>query len=63
MNITFPHMGNMHIPLKSILQDLGLHVIVPPPTSKKTLTLGAKYGPVICLFAFKVKFRELHRGL
>ncbi|MGI6493081.1 MAG: CoA protein activase [Peptococcaceae bacterium] len=54
MNITFPHMGNMHIPLKSILQNLGLEVIVPPPTSKKTLTLGAKYAPEFACLPLKL---------
>jgi len=45
MRLTFPHMGNMYIPLTAILQPLGVEVVVPPPSSKRTLTLGSKYGP------------------
>jgi len=54
MKITFPHMGNMYIPLKSILQDLGLDVIVPPPISKKTLNIGVKYAPEFACLPLKL---------
>ena len=40
MKITFPHMGFMHIPLKSLLQGLHREVVVPPPISERTLALG-----------------------
>ncbi|WDV46651.1 CoA protein activase [Clostridiaceae bacterium M8S5] len=50
MKITFPHMGNAYIGAKSIIEDCGIDVIVPPKCSKKTLELGTKYSPeTICL--------------
>lgn len=50
MKITFPHMGNIYIAVKAMLEDLGLEVIVPPKCSKRTLELGTKYSPeTICL--------------
>ncbi|MTI65397.1 MAG: CoA protein activase [Firmicutes bacterium] len=50
MKITFPHMGNVYIAGKGMLEDLGREVVLPPPCSKKTLEIGTKYSPEsICL--------------
>lgn len=54
MQVTFPHMGNMYIPLRAILQRLGLEVVVPPPSSKKTLSLGVKHGPEFACLPLKL---------
>lgn len=54
MRVTFPHMGNLHISLKAMLQYLGVDVVVPPPSSKRTLTLGAKYGPEFACMPLKL---------
>ncbi len=54
MRITFPHMGNLYIPLTAILQSLGVEVVVPPPSSKRTLTLGSKYGPEFACLPLKL---------
>ena len=45
LKITFPHMGNMHIPLKALFENLGYEVIPPPVCTKKTLELGVAYSP------------------
>lgn len=43
-------MGTIYIALSAIFKKLGAEVIVPPHTSKKTLSLGTKYSPeAICL--------------
>ena len=34
MLVTFPHMGNAYIAMKSVLEDLGVDVLVPPPCTK-----------------------------
>ncbi|MCT4605014.1 MAG: acyl-CoA dehydratase activase-related protein [Marinisporobacter sp.] len=50
MKITFPHMGNMYLPVKAMFDDLGVEVVLPPKNSKKTLEIGTKYSPeLICL--------------
>ncbi|MFA4885083.1 MAG: CoA protein activase [Desulfotomaculaceae bacterium] len=54
MRVTFPHMGNLYIPIKAMLNYLGVNVVVPPPSSKKTLTLGAKYGPEFACLPLKL---------
>jgi predicted nucleotide-binding protein (sugar kinase/HSP70/actin superfamily) len=54
LKVTFPHMGYMHIPLKSLLQDLRREVIVPPPISQHTLALGIKYAPEFACLPLKI---------
>lgn len=54
MRVTFPHMGNLYIPIKAMLQYLGVDVVVPPPSSKRTLTIGAKYGPEFACLPLKL---------
>jgi len=54
MRVTFPHMGNLYIPLKAMLEYLGVEVVVPPPSSKKTLTLGVKHGPEFACMPLKL---------
>lgn len=54
MRVTFAHMGNMYIPLKAILQRLGLDVVVPPPSTKKTLSLGVKHSPEFACLPLKL---------
>lgn len=43
-------MGTIYIVVASLIRSLGGEVIIPPKTSKKTLSLGTKYSPeAICL--------------
>ncbi|MDF9408981.1 MAG: hypothetical protein A4E52_02018 [Pelotomaculum sp. PtaB.Bin013] len=54
MRVTFPHMGNLYIPLKAMLNYLEVDVVVPPPSSKKTLNLGVKHGPEFACMPLKL---------
>ncbi len=54
MKLTFPHMGNLSICLKSLFESLGFEVILPPPFTKRTLDLGVKYSPEFACFPFKI---------
>lgn len=50
MKITFPHLGNTYITVKSIFDDLGIDYVIPPFNNKKALELGTKYVPeMVCL--------------
>lgn len=51
---TFPHMGTFHIPMKSLLSNLGFQPIVPPPTSQKTIAIGTELSPEFACLPFKV---------
>jgi len=52
--VTFPHMGNMAIAIKSMLEVVGLEVIVPPPISKRTLNLGTQHSPESACLPLKI---------
>ena len=54
MLIAYPHMGNLSIVLKTLFNGLGREVLIPPPISKRTLELGAKYSPETVCLPFKV---------
>ena len=50
IKVSFPHMGTIYIVIASLIRSLGGEVIIPPRTSKKTLSLGTQYSPeAICL--------------
>ena len=50
MKVTFPHMGNLWICLQAMLEYLEVEVVVPPPSTKKTLSLGSKHSPeFVCM--------------
>jgi len=52
---SFPHMGNYHIILKGLIEDLypGAAVLPPPPITSRTLELGARYSPDFVCAPFK----------
>lgn len=54
MLITYPHMGTLHIVLKTLFTSLGRSVITPPPITKRTMELGSKYSPETVCLPFKV---------
>jgi len=47
-------MGNLHISLKAMFHYLGVEVVLPPPSSKRTLTIGVKYGPEFACMPLKL---------
>ena len=54
MKVTFPHMGSLAIPMKALLEEAGLEVVLPPPTSKRTLTLGSRHAPEFACLPLKI---------
>ncbi|KXZ39673.1 Predicted nucleotide-binding protein, sugar kinase/HSP70/actin superfamily [Alkalithermobacter thermoalcaliphilus JW-YL-7 = DSM 7308] len=54
MKITFPHMGNIYIPLKVIFDELKIDVVIPPKCNKKALEIGTKYSPELICAPFKL---------
>lgn len=52
--ISFPHLGNYYIPIKYLVSNITkCKVLVPPPITKKTITLGSKYSPDYVCVPFK----------
>ena len=54
MKLSFPHMGNMHIALRVLLEALGREYVVPPPCSKRTLELGVRHSPETACLPLKI---------
>jgi predicted nucleotide-binding protein (sugar kinase/HSP70/actin superfamily) len=54
MKVTFPHLGTMHIFCKAIAETAGIPYIVPPETSRKTLTLGVLHSNECICLPFKI---------
>jgi len=54
MKVVFPYMGNIYIPLRGILQNLGFEVIVPPKPNRKTVEIGARLSPELMCIPFKI---------
>ncbi|MBM4341100.1 MAG: CoA protein activase [Deltaproteobacteria bacterium] len=54
MKVTFPHLGTMHIFCKAIAETSGIPYIVPPETSRKTLTLGVQHSNECICLPFKI---------
>lgn len=54
MKVSFPHLGQLHIPLRAFLTGLGLDVVVPPPTTKRTLDIGVRHSPEFVCLPYKL---------
>ena len=63
MKITFPHMGNVYIPLKCLFENLGLQVIPPPPCTKRTLELGITHSPEFACLPLKINIGNFIEAL
>ncbi|GAB6098972.1 acyl-CoA dehydratase activase-related protein [Halanaerocella petrolearia] len=63
MKATFPHMGTMDIAVKTLLKELDLEVIPPPPTTKRTLELGVKYAPEFACLPLKINIGNFIEAL
>ena len=54
MKVTFPHLGSMHIFCKAIAETAGIPYVIPPETSRKTLTLGVLHSNECICLPFKI---------
>lgn len=63
MRITFPHLGNSHIAVEAFLRGLGHEPITPPPTSRRTLELGAFHSPAEVCLPFKIVLGNMLEGI
>jgi len=54
MKVTFPHLGTMHIFCKAIAETAGIPYLLPPETSRRTLTLGVQHSNECICLPFKI---------
>lgn len=63
MKITFPHMGNVYIPLKSFFEELHIEAVIPPFNSDTVKNIGCKYAPEYACLPFKLILGNMLEGL
>jgi predicted nucleotide-binding protein (sugar kinase/HSP70/actin superfamily) len=63
MRITFPHMGNIWVAVKAMANQLGVDLVIPPPTSQRTLSLGIRYSPETACLPFKLTLGNMIEAL
>jgi len=51
--VTFPHMGDYWVAIKSIAELTGAEVIIPPRITRRTIELGARHSPEFVCVPFK----------
>jgi predicted nucleotide-binding protein (sugar kinase/HSP70/actin superfamily) len=54
VKLTFARLGNMHIAGKALFEALGIDVVLPPPPTKRTMSLGSLYSPEFACLPLKV---------
>jgi len=54
LKITFPHMGHLDLTVQTLLQGLGWDTVVPPPCTKRTLSLGVQHAPEFACLPLKI---------
>lgn len=54
MRLTIPHMGNIHVPFSTAFRELGVEMVVPPPNSRRTMSLGSQHSPEWACIPFKL---------
>ena len=54
MKITFPHMGNVYIAAKTLLDEVGADYVIPAFNNKKALEIGTKYAPEMACLPLKI---------
>lgn len=54
MRVTLPHMGNLYVPMQTLLHELNVETVIPPANSQRTLSLGTKYSPEGLCIPFKL---------
>ena len=56
-------MGNIWVAVKAMANKLGIDLVIPPPTSQRTLSLGVKYSPEMACLPFKLTLGNMIEAL
>lgn len=63
MKVTFPHMGNMYVSIKILLETIAIDYIMPPFCNKKTLEQGVIHSPEFVCLPFKAMLGNFIHGI
>ena len=61
--VSFPRMGNLHIPVHAVLKEMGANIILPPSNNKQTLTIGTRYSPETMCLPYKMNLGNYVQAL
>ncbi|MGQ9707584.1 MAG: hypothetical protein ACUVUR_01750 [bacterium] len=54
MRVGIPYFGYDTIALKGFIEELGAELVMPPPTSRRTVEIGVKLAPELVCMPFKI---------
>ena len=54
MIVTLPHMGHYATAFKALIEDCGFEMLIPPPSTRKTMELGSAHSPEFTCLPFKI---------
>jgi predicted nucleotide-binding protein (sugar kinase/HSP70/actin superfamily) len=63
MKVAFPHMGNAYIPLRAMLEYMGVEAVVPERPNRATLEKGARHAPEFVCLPFKITLGDCMNAL
>jgi predicted nucleotide-binding protein (sugar kinase/HSP70/actin superfamily) len=63
MKVAFPHMGNAYIPLRALVEYMGVEAIVPERPNRETLERGARHAPEFVCLPFKITLGDCMNAL
>ncbi|HDQ99082.1 MAG TPA: hypothetical protein ENN51_02180 [candidate division WOR-3 bacterium] len=63
MKATFPNLGFDTPVIRGFFEDLGAEVVLPPPTSKRTIAMGVDHSPELICMPFKITLGSLLEAL
>ncbi|MCX7922586.1 MAG: hypothetical protein N3B21_11355 [Clostridia bacterium] len=63
MKVTFPHMGNMYVPIKVLLDTSGIDYVMPPYCTNEPLELGIRHSPEFACLPFKTILGDFIYGV
>ncbi|MBD3211410.1 MAG: hypothetical protein GF311_02290 [Candidatus Lokiarchaeota archaeon] len=61
--VTFPRMGTSWVAFKTLIETLGVEVVLPEPVNRNLVKFGVKHSPEFVCFPFKPTLGELKSAL
>jgi len=63
VKVAFPHMGNACIPLRALVEYMGVEAVVPERPNRVTLERGARHAPEFVCLPFKITLGDCMNAL
>ena len=63
MRLGLTHMGNIDVVARAMAKKLDIDLVMTPPTTQRTLSLGVKYSPEMVCLPFKLQLGNMIEAL